>query len=249
MDIIHAGICDVGKKRKMNQDSILMLADKERRIYLYIVADGMGGHTDGEVASKAVVEGMKDWWATLNPAVYGDDFSRILLSLQNKLQEINSHIFRKYAGKALCGSTCVCLFAYRNRYAIVSVGDSRIYRKRGFRVKQMTTDDVWENQRQIQETLSLQERKEHTNYGKLVSAVGVSEQLYLTVETDCIEKGDTFLLCSDGLYKYCNETKMLQSIRRATRKNLEEKVQKLKEMVYQEGAFDNISIILVKCVE
>lgn len=249
MRIIQAGACDIGKVRQINQDSVIMLSDKEKRSHLYVVADGMGGHSDGEVASNLITSGFNEWWLNYHPEKFQNNFRQILVSIQNKLAEVNRYIFEKYNNGVVCGSTCILLFIFDGQFGIISAGDSRIYTKRGFHIESVMVDDVWENLRSVQDSLTEKQRKSHSNYGKLINAVGTTEELKLSMKTDLLKKNDTFLLCSDGLYKFCPEKYIKKALRKCTEDSINECVHMLIEKTYQNSAKDNISVILVKNVE
>ena len=248
MKIVYRGFCDVGLKRDTNQDSILTFANPQNEMYLFVVADGMGGHMHGEKASGAITRSLSDWCETFSPDNYNFDFQKIVVALQNRLQEVNGEIFRELNQTQVCGSTCVILLIYGDCYATLSVGDSRIYQARGFRYRQITEDDVWENQRKVKESLTKKEILNHPDFGKLVLAVGVDETVPISRETDMLKKGDAFLLCSDGLYKFCKESTMKKAMKTVSEKNINTLIDKMATEVYLQGAKDNISIILVKCM-
>lgn len=247
MKIFYSGVCDKGAKRKINQDSIWMSSNQDNTMNLFVVADGMGGHFKGEYASQAIVEGLGKWAEAFYPEDYDKKFKKMMISLQNKILEVNKQIYQNYNQSQVCGCTCVVLFRYEDTYGIISVGDSRIYKKRGWKVQLLTKDDVWENQAKIRDRFSLKEIKEHPNFGKLLCAVGTSEDISLSVQTDILKKGDSFLLCSDGLYKYCDEKRFVKILKRTNVDNINISVKKLLKAVYDEGAGDNISIILIRC--
>ncbi len=247
MEIVYSGICDIGLKRKVNQDSLLTAAKHGEDMYLFAVADGMGGHADGELASRALTEGMRIWADAFSAMQFDKDFRNMMISLQNKIEEINRKIYTEYNRSQVCGSTCMVLFIYRESYGVLSAGDSRLYLHRGFKTVSVMTDDVWENQSAVWENLTGKQIRSHPNYGKLVNAVGTQRNVSLSVKTDILKRGDTFLLCSDGLYKYCPEKYLKRILRGAAKDNVEGSVRELLEKVYEQGAGDNVSVILVKC--
>lgn len=248
MEIIYSGICDVGLKRRVNQDAILMLYNREKEIGLFVVADGMGGHTEGELASHTITEELKRWGDTVSPAYYGKSFNRMMEALRIKLAEISSDIFHKFNQNQVCGSTCVLLFIYQNNYGVLNVGDSRIYKKKGLRAQSIMTDDVWENQSRVRDHLSEIQIAAHPNYGKLLQAVGTKQRLNVSMKTDYLKRGDTFLLCSDGLYKYSSTVDIEKSLKWMTETNIKKKSERLIAKVYENGAGDNVSVVLVKCL-
>lgn len=249
MEMVFAQKCDVGLKREINQDSVLCCADPIYDMYLYVVADGMGGHTDGEKASGEITSALKRWWDDFGAADYHDDFRRILAELQNCIYDANVSIFQKYNQNTICGSTCIVLLIYKGNFAVFNAGDSHIYRKRGFKFEPLTIDDTWENQALIRDRYTKEQIERHPHFGKLVNAIGTGPEAKISVKSDVLADKDTFLLCSDGLYKYCSEKKIKKIMSKFSGKNSQNCVDELFEEVVKNGAGDNVSIILAKYYE
>ena len=248
MRIVYSGICDIGLKRENNQDSIFIYSGKDKGVSLFVVADGMGGYSSGELASQMITNKLSQWVKHFTIELYDGNFLKMIESLEHKLEEINREIFFRYNQEQICGSTCILLLIYKEYYGIINIGDSRIYKKEGWKIKSLMKDDVWEKSPDIQEKFSKREIINHLNYGKLLQAVGTKEKLVITSKTDVLKEGDTFLLCSDGLYKMCSERTLSRIIRGVSESNMEECVDKLLKECYKAGAGDNVSIIVVKCV-
>lgn len=246
MAIIHSKICDVGLHRSVNQDSTLIYEDVKSGLHIYVVADGMGGHADGEYASNAITEGIRNWGVSFNEETYGRDLNKIAAALRLHICSISNEIYEKYRNIGVCGATCMVLLIYGGKYAVLSAGDSHIYYKNGRGIKPLTIDDTWENQADVQLKFSRSQRRKHANYGKLNNAVGAKGDVHFSIVTNALLEGDTFLLCSDGLYKYCNLEKINREMKKACSKSIEGCTARLLECVYKNGAGDNISIILVK---
>ena len=246
MKLIYCGICDIGLKREKNQDSVFMCSKEE--MSLFVVADGMGGYANGEKASQAITDELKSWAEKFAPDMFDHNFSKMMISLRNKIEEINNRIYQELNLKQICGSTCILLFIYKDCYGIINVGDSRIYKKEGWKIRSVMKDDVWENRIDVKERFSNKEIMDHENYGKLLQAVGISETISIASKTDLLKKGDSFLLCSDGLYKFCPEKDMRKIVHGMNENNMEESLKKMVAKCYEAGAKDNISVILVKCV-
>lgn len=208
----------------------------------------MGGYATGELASQTITKMLSQWIERFSIELYDGNFSKMMESLENRLEEINREIFFNYNQNQICGSTCILLFIYKEYYGIINIGDSRIYKKEGWKIRSIMKDDVWENSPDVQTQLSKKEIKNHYNYGKLLQAVGTKENLILTSKTDVLKSGDTFLLCSDGLYKMCPERILARNLRFVSEKNIEDSVKKMLEEAYKAGAGDNVSIIVVKCI-
>ena len=172
----------------------------------------------------------------------------MVCSLRQSLELANRNIYERYNQTAICGATLVVLLCYREYYAMFSAGDSRIYYQRGWKFKQMTVDEVWENQAVVRKNMKKKQIREHVNYGKLLNAVGIEETASISIKTDMLKRDDKFLLCSDGLYKMCPDSEIYRVMRQYTGDGKgQEILKKILQMVYKKGAPDNVSVILVLC--
>lgn len=238
----HAMVCDIGKIRSINQDAVFSASCKD--VGLFVVADGMGGHSHGEKASQQIVQKIAEWWETFVPERYDNDFGRMMISLKQAVERANWEIYENYNRSMICGSTIVLLFIYEDNYGVIYAGDSRIYLYHGWKLQQLTMDEIWENQPNLTET----ERKAGWEqfHGRLFNAVGIYNLLQCTLITGRLQPGMVFLLCSDGLYKYCPKRHLKKCMKRAKRvKELETDMAELLSRVYASEAADNISAILV----
>lgn len=242
MSLEYSGISDVGKIREINQDSFGIFQNGEGG--LFVVADGMGGYSDGEKASQKVIAELSNWWNHFSPSEYDYDFRRMIQAIEQTIQYANKCIYTEMNQMAICGTTVAALFIYKNAYGIIYAGDSRVYIRHKRRKGQLTVDEVWENQ----STLSIQERANvnHPNRGKLTNAIGVREEVRCKILTDSLENNMRFLICSDGLYKYCSEKKILFALKRCKdKRSMDCEIEKLIGYVYENGANDNVTIITV----
>ena len=225
---------DKGLMAEINQDALLIA--EGNRVSVLCIADGMGGHEHGEIASRMIVDGISEWHKTAEKSKNEESFMDLLDDFENKLTSINRILYLDYNKKSICGSTLVALLIYEHTFAIFSAGDSRIYRKHGFSFSQLTTDDVWQNQPMVKREFDSSQIKSNLNYGKLTKAVGVSDYISLSRVTGTIRKGDIFFLCCDGVYKYIEEKKLRKYVT---------KPELLKKSILSSGAPDNYSFISV----
>ncbi len=238
----HAMICEIGKVRKINQDAVFAASCKEAG--LFAVADGMGGHSQGERASQLIIRKMAQWWEAFHPEKYGGQFAQMMHGLQQAAEQANQEIYEAYNRQAVCGSTMALLFIWQNSYGMIFAGDSRIYLYHRRKFRQMTVDEVWENQ----PDLTPWEREQHWErcHGRLYNAVGIQKELRCSVVTGELTYGMVFLLCSDGLYKYCPWQYLKKYMRKAGKaENPQFVTEDLRNRVYESEARDNISAILV----
>lgn len=240
--IDYACKCEVGSKRDINQDSIAAFSKDD--VGLFVVADGMGGHLEGEKASQQITRDMTEWWDGFSREKYGNNFQRMVESIKVSLEKANMTIYEEYNQKGICGSTVVVLFVFGSAYAVINVGDSRGYLSSGyFDWKQITYDDVWENQPGL--PLSDKNNKKHPDRGKLITAIGTKNFVRCHITTDDIKPGTKFLLCSDGIYRFCSEKKLKHFVRKVKRNSIVTTCENIKDIVYKNGAKDNLSLIIV----
>lgn len=193
--------------REVNQDAICVSARKNRGIFA--VADGMGGHAGGEIASGAVVNGLKDWWDGSHFAGSQAGIDQVGAQCCSLLMNINAEVFTDFAaGGQMGGSTVAVLILWDDRYMILSAGDSRIYRAKGKTLEQLTTDDVWENLPGVKYEMSNEKVVSDARFGKLTEALGSEERLKISRKSGVLSEREVFLLCSDGVHKYCGHREL-----------------------------------------
>ena len=188
--------------REVNQDAIYASAEKNRGIF--VVADGMGGHSGGEIASSAIVNGIKNWWDSNDFMNAEAGIDSVTEQCNSLLININTEVYSYFNDRGqMGGSTVAVLIIWDGRFTILSAGDSRIYRVRGKALEQLTTDDVWENLPEVKYKMSHEMAVCDSRFGKLTEALGSDVRLKISREGGMLSDRVVFLLCSDGVYKYC----------------------------------------------
>jgi serine/threonine protein phosphatase PrpC len=228
------GITDVGKARKHNEDSILDRGE----IGLWVVADGMGGHAKGDVASQMIVESMKKVHEGVKLESYIDDIEDRLIDVNQKLVAKA----RESEKKTTIGSTIVLMLAYDKYCLYAWAGDSRLYRLRNKELRQMTTDHSQVEVYVEQGLISREEAAVHPHGNMITRAIGAAEDLYLDMDIQEMQSGDRYLLCSDGLTKHTNDLEFQDMLQSGTP---EECCQKMIEQTLERGAGDNVTVIIV----
>ncbi len=248
-----AGTTDVGLKRAHNEDAFLLLPEEQ----LYCVADGMGGHASGEVASRLAVEEMAEFfrltgrdeeatWPWPEDPARRQDENRVLTGV--KLA--NLRIFeRAQSDERLrgMGTTLVCAHFERAGGAVVvgHVGDSRAYLWRGGSLRQVTEDHSLLNDYLKARRLTPEEVESFPHKNVIVRALGMKE----TVEVDLlrlpVEEGDVLLLCCDGLSGMVDDERMGELIRLHLG-DLKAAAQALVDAANEAGGVDNITCVLVQ---
>jgi type VI secretion system protein ImpM len=176
-----AAASDVGRVRSNNEDGFVERSDAG----IWVVADGMGGHSHGEVASRMVCDALADF-------PLDGTFEEAVDAATKRVQDVNDHLLRSSMHAAptdRCGSTVVVLLVRGARSAVLWAGDSRVYRSRGGRLEQLTRDH----------SVAELEGSGPLESSVITRAVGVEPDLQLDVYRDAVQPDDRFLLCSDGL--------------------------------------------------
>lgn len=228
-------VTHTGYSRKHNEDSIL----DHREQGLWVVADGMGGHWGGDLASQTIVDSMVDFNRQ-------QDLSDNVADLELRLKDANRTCMRKGAKagkKRVMGSTAAVLFAHDPFCFFIWVGDSRVYRRRGGKTEQMTHDHSLVQEMVDQGKITQDEAEKHPSGNVITRAVGVGHQLQIDLEFAASEPGDTYLLCSDGLYRHVSDAEIGEHLRLP---NINDAISKLLSLALQRGGSDNISIIVAR---
>ena len=244
MKVDYFAFTDVGLKRNINQDSYAVECNPQAGLYLFAVADGMGGHSHGERASRTIITKLIEWSKEM-PLQKDADAPAVAEALKMTILRANREIREGSAENEICGSTLVVLCAWKEAYIVISIGDSRIYRYGGSGFTQITRDDVWEMQQSVMEKYTPEEILRHPEYGKLVSAVGVFPDPPISYNIDVLDKKMNFLLCSDGIYKYCEESDVKRCVSPYSLESGENRLRRIKKKVFANGAGDNVTAILV----
>lgn len=228
---------DVGLKRKINEDALLDLADRS----MWVVADGMGGHEAGEVASAMVVE-------ALEQSVTEIELGPALRQAEAALQQANTAMVDMMCGdrRRKMGSTAVGLIiADDGRYVCFWVGDSRGYRIRDGQIEQITRDHSLVQKLVDNNMLSPEEAEHHPDANVITRAVGADPALEIDHVVDVAQPNDIFVIASDGLSRCVAAEEICRVV---TTGNPAQACDELVEMVLARGAPDNVSVVVVRVV-
>ena len=251
MKIRYAGSTHVGMKRAHNEDNFRLLGEEN----LYVVADGMGGHASGEVASEIAVEAVASFYADTGQDQeitwpYRED--RALAFDENRLitaiRLANLRVYEKAQSDARyrgMGTTIVALACGPSGAFVAHVGDSRGYMLRDGAISQVTEDHSLLNDYLKVHKLSPAEIEHFPHKNVIVRALGMGDSV--KVETTRIQPrpGDVYLLCSDGLSGMLPDPTMLELVRGCAG-NLERSCQQLIEQANAHGGQDNITVVMVE---
>ncbi|QGM47262.1 PP2C family protein-serine/threonine phosphatase [Methylocystis heyeri] len=224
----------VGKARTRNEDRFMTSAQSG----IFAVADGMGGHEAGDVASSIIVEAL----STIAPQ---PDSASLLKACNSRLIEANDRIrtFSARRGGAIMGSTVVALAIWDNRYACLWAGDSRAYLSRGKSLRQLTRDHTEVEELLEQNLLTAEEARVWPRRNVITRALGVADHLSLELACGEAQPGDAFLLCSDGLTLHVEPDELQSEIEtRGPQRACDELI----DLALARGGLDNVTAIVVR---
>jgi len=251
--LTFVGQTDTGRVREHNEDTIATDAD----VGLLVLADGMGGYNAGEVASGIAVktitnlvrEGLSR--EDLDSVDRNTGLSRASIVLRDAITRANKIIYQTARSQAECegmGTTVVAALFYDNRISIAHVGDSRLYRQRGSQIAQVTMDHSLLQELVDRGFYSPEEAQRAANKNYVTRALGVEPQVEVEVQEHPVDKGDIFILCSDGLSDMVEDEDIRLTIS-TFGANLDTVAKQLIQLANENGGRDNVSVVLAQAVE
>jgi len=252
MRAVAWGLTDVGLQREHNEDSFVVLKEYD----LYVVADGMGGHRAGDVASKLATETISEFFrSTANDDVtWPFHFDANLSEEENRLltgiRVANRQIFerstrsREYHGM---GTTVVgAMFSPRKgRMYIGHVGDSRCYRIRTGQIQLLTRDHSLFNDYLLAMPDLTEEQRRELPKNVITRALGMQDQVAVDLQHDESQAGDVYVLCSDGLSGMVTDEEILAIVAGAHPNAMQEAPKKLIERANERGGEDNVTAVVI----
>jgi len=248
MRVVAAGRTEVGCVRKHNEDNFLMEPD----LGLYVVADGLGGHAAGEVASQIVVEKVgqfithtverdRTWPVEYDTALPYDGNrlkAALLLADQSILNDIRTNPERESMG-----STVVACLVNADTITLVHVGDSRAYLLNPDGIQQVTRDHSWVAEQVANGILTPDEARRHPFRNVITQALGNGGELDISVREIQVKELDRILLCSDGLSGMVQDEEIWEIVQKAP--DMEEAAGRLIAKAMGNGGEDNITVVIV----
>lgn len=234
---------DIGRAREINQDYYYISKDTDVP-RLYILADGMGGYKGGEIASKLATDSVKKY--------INSNFNENLVEKEEILKLIGSAV--EYANMVVyekskeipelegMGTTLEACLIYNNKAYIGHVGDSRIYRIRNGVIRKLTKDHSYVQQLVEDKKITREEAKTHPKKNMLTKALGCTPYVEPDLRARNFEKGDIFIMCSDGLTNMTDDNMICELIIQ----DITTAADKLIELANESGGYDNITVIIIK---
>ncbi|MFV9615470.1 MAG: Stp1/IreP family PP2C-type Ser/Thr phosphatase [Gammaproteobacteria bacterium] len=250
--LLH-GQTDTGSVRDHNEDAIGCNED----IALAVLADGMGGHRGGEMASAITVSTVLEVITNKLKNITIDDTddnsiysaeSQIIhdaISLANKNVHDSSQAHAQYRGM---GTTVVVVLFYDNRFTVAHVGDSRLYRLRDGELVQLTRDHSMVQELIDRDCYTSEQTINSLNKNLITRAIGVDSQVQIDLQEDVALANDIYLICSDGVTDMI-EDDLIKSTMIKNSQNLEKATSEIIRLANEHGGKDNISALLVKPIK
>ncbi|MGG5252997.1 Stp1/IreP family PP2C-type Ser/Thr phosphatase [Neobacillus sp. SM06] len=235
-------LTDQGKVRQHNEDSggIFQNLDGHR---LAIVADGMGGHRAGDVASGMTLNELKYRWEVAKGITTAETAEAWL---KEEILKVNELIFAHAKNNSECdgmGTTIVAAIATENFATVANIGDSRCYLLNESGFNQVTEDHSLVNELVRHGQITKEDAEHHPRKNVLLRALGTEEKVQMDIKTIMFEEGDCLLLCSDGLSNKVSEQEMMDIL--SSENSLEQKAHTLVSLANEYGGEDNITLAIV----
>lgn len=232
-----SGQTDRGLVRRINEDAFLDLPQQG----LWVVADGMGGHEAGDVASRMIVE-------TLRSTPLDGPLASRMDQIEDAVEQVNQRLlsrgYNAEGRKQIIGSTIAVLVAEsRHLGALLWAGDSRVYRLRGSTLVQLSTDHSQVQSYVHQGIITPEQARTHPERNIITRAVGSQEELYLEADICEFSAGDRYLLCSDGLTRHLEDDEISRLLADGTPEAV---CRKLTDLTLERGAKDNVTVVVVE---
>lgn len=234
---------DKGKVRRHNEDNGGVFKNNNAH-FLAVVADGMGGHKAGEVASEIAVTYLQERWAEIDQEPtpeWAEEWLQENVGLVNELifERSTKNIDLEGMGTTIVAAICTPLFA-----TIVNIGDSRCYLMNDHGYEQLTDDHSLVNELIKTGQISPEDARHHPRKNVLLKAVGTEAHIKMDIKTITFEKGDQLLLCSDGLSNKVTKEEMEDVLKEDS--SLMEKADQLIALANDYGGEDNISLAIIE---
>lgn len=233
-----AAVTDIGKQRKINEDNYFKYQNE--KVTGGMVADGMGGHNSGELASKMMCSIVKQYIISeYDPSM---DYMEMAELIRAAFAEANLEIYRASLAKDNegMGTTATLAFIYDGKLITAHVGDSRCYKITDDKIEQITTDHSYVNELLRNGQISPSDAVAHPNKNMITRAIGTD----MTVKVDMDIKtymGETILICSDGLSNMISDEQIYETLK--CNDEIQDAVDKMVELANKKGGSDNITVL------
>jgi protein phosphatase len=242
MKITYKAVSDVGRKRKGNEDSLFVNPEQ----HLFVVADGMGGHAAGEIASKVAVDSINEFVCLTggdeeNISYDGNRLKTAIRYANRKVLEATKEK-SEYEGMA---TTVAAVLVDGDAANLGHVGDSRVYLVRDGEITQLTSDHSWVNEQIQSGVISPDQARTHPLRNVVTRALGGKPDLQVDMQQHKAKAGDILILCSDGLTTMIPDEDIARVVRESGG-DVEKAAQALVASANAKGGEDNITVLLIR---
>jgi serine/threonine protein phosphatase PrpC len=236
---------DKGMVRELNEDSYKIITDCPGVSFIFIIADGMGGHKSGDVASKTAVDFVSNYILQF-PEVLSEK-ENITEGIRDIVKKANTDVYiesNKHESNTGMGTTFIIAVVSGNQLYIGHVGDSRVYAIREGRIKRLTTDHSYVEELIQTGSLTREEAENHPDKNIITRALGCSEDIEVDVYTHEMLPDDYIIMCTDGLTNKLSEVEIKETVEGSA--GPEQACEQLIEKANEKGGEDNITVIIIK---
>ncbi len=236
----YATVTDIGRVRKLNEDSCYY---NDSELFPYgIVADGMGGHAAGEVASSMLVDILQNHLVNklgqkLDYVEAGEEVRHAIIAANGIIYNYSKEHYKVMG----MGTTVSFAMLYKKKLITAQVGDSRVYLIKGNKIEQITKDHSYVQELLTRGEITPEEAKNHPKKNFITRAIGVEDYIKVDVSINDYKGGIVFI-CSDGLTNLVEDNEILKAIKGS--KDLQKTAQELVDLANERGGRDNISIVV-----
>ncbi len=233
MRVTSYGKTDTGKKRSLNEDAYLDCGAEG----LWLVADGMGGHDSGDVASQRIVQ-------VLRRSKVASSLSAYVNQIDEQMTSVNKELFDEFERAGTTGGSTVVGLVFKESFGVVFwAGDSRLYRLRAGRLRQLSEDHSYVEDLVRTKMIAPEEAESHPEANVINRAVGAERELFLDFDFLELAPSDRYLLCSDGLYKELSDEEIMRVLHEAS--TVRDAAEHLIDQALQHGGRDNVTVIVI----
>ncbi len=238
---------DIGRKRAANEDTLVSIVPEEAQVMerkgaLFVVADGMGGHSYGDVASTMAVQIIRETY-------YKNSSDDVVESLRQAVEQANVAIHRRGQEQAkgndekFMGSTCVAVVLKKDTVYVANVGDSFAYIVRKDTIRQIAQDHSWVAEQVRLGTMMLEEAQAQGKGNVIMRSLGTQPDVEVYTASEQVQNGDVLVLCTDGLHRLVSEEEIRTIVRQY---GSEESATRLIARANENGGPDNITVLVVR---
>ncbi|MCH9643896.1 MAG: protein phosphatase 2C domain-containing protein [Gammaproteobacteria bacterium] len=229
-----SAVTHTGHKRAQNEDAYLI----DPELGLWAVADGMGGHRDGRLASQTIISNL----SKLKPT---PSYKAMQEQLRHCLTDVNYSLYHKGLTTPpydVSGSTVALMLTQHQRCQCLWAGDSRIYLLRDRKLRQLSRDHSYVQKLIDNGNISLKEARNHPKANLITKAIGIHATVHIDAVALNAEVGDRFLICSDGLYNELSDKEIVSFLKQPS---IEKACKEMLQLALSRDANDNITIVIV----